>query len=143
MVTRILIVDDNEHVRKHLRTLLQNADRSFVVCGEAGDGQDAVTKAGELKPDVIILDLAMPVMDGVTAAREISKTSQRVAMFMYTLHTSAQLEVEAKTAGIRGIVAKPATADLVSLVREAARANSAANATAGGPAIANGSTGSL
>ena len=141
-MTRILIVDDNEYVRKHLRTLLQNADRSFIVCGEATDGQDAVTKAGELKPDVIILDLAMPVMDGVTAAREISKTSQRIAMFMYTLHTSTQLEVEARTAGIRGIVAKPAAADLVSLVREVARTNSAANTTAGGAAIVNGSTGS-
>ena len=143
MVTRILIVDDNQYVRKHLRTILQKADHSFVVCGEAIDGQDAVAKAGELKPDVIILDLAMAVMDGVTAAREIAKTSQRVAMFMYTLHTSTQLEVEAKTAGIRGIVAKPAAADLVSLVREVARANSAANATAGGAAIANGSPGSV
>jgi len=123
-VTRILVVDDNEYVRKHLKILLQKADPSFVVCGEAADGSDAITKADELKPDVIILDLAMPVMDGLAAAREISKSGQQAAMFMYTLHSSAQLEIEARAVGIRRIIGKPAAADLVALVREVARANS-------------------
>lgn len=120
-VTRILIVDDNENIRKHLKAFLQGADTTFSICGEAEDGREAVLKAGELKPDVIILDLAMPVMDGVTAAREICKAQPDVAIFMYTLHTTQQLAVEAQKVGIRGVVAKPAVAHLVSLIREVAQ----------------------
>ena len=123
MVTRILIVDDNENVRRYLKTFLQNADTSFSVCGEAGDGKEALLKADELEPDVVILDLAMPVMDGVTAAREISKTHQGMVMLMYTLHSTYQLELEARKAGIRKIVAKPAATELVSLIREIASAH--------------------
>ena len=122
-VTRILIVDDNEYVRRYLKTFLQNADPRFSVCGEAGDGKEALLKADELKPDVVILDLAMPVMDGVTAAREISKTHQGVVIFMYTLHSTYQLELEARKAGIRKIVAKSAATELVSLIREIAIAD--------------------
>jgi len=122
-VTRILIVDDNESVRKHLKVFLQGADTTFSICGEAGDGREAVLKADELKPDVIILDLAMPVMDGVTAAREIGKTQQGVAMFIYTLHSTEQLAVEAEKIGVRGVVAKPAAAHLVSLIREVAQSD--------------------
>ena len=122
-MTRILIVDDNEYVRRYLKTFLQNADPRFSVCGEAGDGKEALLKADELKPDVVILDLAMPVMDGVTAAREISKTHQGVVIFMYTLHSTYQLELEARKAGIRKIVAKSAATELVSLIREIAIAH--------------------
>ena len=120
VVVRILIVDDSESVRKHLKTFLQTADATFVVCGEAGDGREAVAKVDELKPDVIILDLAMPVMDGVTAAQEISKRGHTGAMFMYTLHSSHQLELEAEKAGVRRIVSKPAAFELVPLIREVA-----------------------
>jgi DNA-binding NarL/FixJ family response regulator len=117
VVTRILIVDDNENVRRFLKMFLLNADPSFSVCGEAGDGKEALLKADELKPDVVILDLVMPVMDGVTAAREISKTHKGMVMFMYTLHNTYQLELEARKAGIRKIVAKSAPTELVSLIR--------------------------
>jgi DNA-binding NarL/FixJ family response regulator len=120
VVTRILIVDDNENVRRNLKMFLQNADPSFSVCGEACDGKEALLKADELKPDVVILDLAMPVMDGVTAAREISKTHHDLVLFMYTLHSTYQLELEAQKVGIRRIVAKPAATELVSLIREIA-----------------------
>jgi DNA-binding NarL/FixJ family response regulator len=119
-VTRILIVDDNEAVRRFLKTYLQNADPGFSICGEAGDGKEALLKAAELKPDVVILDLVMPVMDGVAAAREISRTHHDMVMFMYTLHNTQQLEREAQKVGIRRIVAKPAAAELVSLIREIA-----------------------
>jgi len=122
-VTRILIVDDNEAVRRYLKTFLQNADPGFFICGEAGDGKEALLKADQLKPDVVILDLVMPVMDGVAAAREISKTHRGMVMFMYTLHCSQQLELEAQKVGIRRIVAKPAAAELVSLIREIGSTN--------------------
>ena len=114
---RILIVDDNELVRKHLKNFLQGADGTFTVCGEAGDGIQAVLKAHELKPDAVILDLAMPLMDGISAAREIAKTAPGLAMFLYTLHMSPQVEVEALSAGIRKVVAKPSAGDLVPLLR--------------------------
>ena len=122
-MTRILIVDDNENVRRYLKTFLQHADPRFSVCGEAGDGKEALLKTDELKPDVVILDLAMPVMDGVTAAREISKTHQGMVIIMYTLHSTYQLELEARKVGIRKIVAKPAATELVSLIREIAAAH--------------------
>ena len=117
MVIRILIVDDNELVRKHLKSFLQSADGTFNVCGEASDGIQAVLKAHELKPDVVILDLAMPLMDGISAAREIAKTTPSLAMFLYTLHMSPQVEVEALSAGIRKVVAKPSVSDLIPLLR--------------------------
>jgi two-component system response regulator NreC len=122
-----LIVDDNANVRKHLKAFLQSADATFLVCGEAGDGQEAILKAEELRPDVIILDLAMPVMDGVTAAQKISKMPHSVAMFLYTLHSTQQLEVEALKVGIRRVVAKPAAIELVTLIRDLAESAAAAS----------------
>jgi two-component system chemotaxis response regulator CheY len=116
--TRILIVDDNVHVRTHLKGLLVNADPSFLVCGEASTGKQAVSKAQELTPDVVILDLAMPVMDGIAAAREISGTVPGLAIFMYTIHTSRQLEIEAKEAGISHVVSKPDASRLIALLRQ-------------------------
>jgi len=116
--TRILIVDDNEHVRKRLRGLLVSADTSFLVCGEAANGREAVTKTQELTPDVLILDLAMPGMDGITAAREISRRAPGLAIFLYTLHNSRQLEIEAKNAGISHVVSKPGIGRLITLLRE-------------------------
>ena len=115
--TRLLIVDDNERVRRHLKGLL-NSDPSFLVCGEAASGKEAVLQAQELTPDVIILDLAMPGMDGITAAREMSRTLPGLAIFMYTLHASRQLEIEAKNAGISHVVPKPDTSQLITLLRE-------------------------
>jgi DNA-binding NarL/FixJ family response regulator len=115
--TRLLIVDDNERVRRQLKGLL-NADPAFLVCGEAASGKEAVLQAQELRPDVIILDLAMPGMDGITAAREMSRTLPGLAIFMYTLHASRQLEIEAKNAGISHVVPKPDTSQLITLLRE-------------------------
>jgi len=72
-MTRILIADDSPPVRRGLRTLLgQNTD--WQVCGEAVDGADAVEKAHQLAPDLILMDFSMPRMDGVQAAREIAKS---------------------------------------------------------------------
>jgi DNA-binding NarL/FixJ family response regulator len=88
-----------------LKTLLE-AHPDWQVCVEAGNGLEAVQKAAELKPDVIILDLAMPVMDGLQAAREILSASSDVPILMYTNHVFPSLAVEAKTIGIRQVVNK-------------------------------------
>ncbi len=81
-VVRVLLVDDNAIVRRGLASLLDAADGIDVV-GEAGDGREAIAKAAELKPDVVCLDVRMPVMDGVAAAGPLSKGS-RVLMLSYS-----------------------------------------------------------
>lgn len=105
MSTRILIADDHVVIRRMLRALVETHE-GWEVCGEAANGRDAVTKALELKPDLMIMDMAMPVMDGIRASRELSKTMPAVPILMHTLHYSLELEVEAKKAGIRQVVAK-------------------------------------
>jgi DNA-binding NarL/FixJ family response regulator len=102
---RILIADDQEMVRKMLRALFEtHAD--WQVCAEAANGLEAVQKAAELKPDIIILDLAMPEMDGLHAAREILSTSPAVPILLHTNHAFSSLALEAKKNGIREVINK-------------------------------------
>jgi len=103
--TRILIVDDSPLVRQRLRDLLQQHP-DWRVCGEAANGQDAITRAAELNPDVIVLDFLMPGMNGMQAAREIGKLIPDVPILMFTTYLSRQLVEEARNVGIRGAVAK-------------------------------------
>jgi DNA-binding NarL/FixJ family response regulator len=103
--TRILIVDDNAVVRQQLRSLL-DLRPEWQVCGEAVDGRDAVQKAKELHPDLIVLDFAMPVMNGLQTAQEIEKTIPHVPILLFTMFLSNQLVDEARNSGIRGAVAK-------------------------------------
>ena len=97
-MARILIADDNESARGIVSELLQNHD-GWNVCAQ-------IAKAAELKPDVAILDLAMPEMDGLTAAREIAKAVPSVTILIYTLHDGDLIDLEAKKAGVRRIVPK-------------------------------------
>ena len=105
METRILIVDDSPLVRQRLRDLLQQHPH-WRVCGEAANGQDAIARAAELSPDIILLDFLMPGMNGMQAAREIGKMIPDVPILMFTTHLSRQLVEEARNVGIRGAVAK-------------------------------------
>jgi DNA-binding NarL/FixJ family response regulator len=102
---RILIVDDSLLVRRRLRDLLQQHP-DWRVCGEAANGQDAITRATELNPDVIVLDFLMPGMNGMQAAHEIGKVIPDVPILMFTTYLSRQLVEEARNVGIRGAVAK-------------------------------------
>jgi len=104
MPTRILIADDNDVYRKVLRKLLEPVERWEIV--EARDGQEAVTKTLELRPDLVILDLAMPLKDGLSAAREISHVLPDVPILMCTMHLSPHLETEAHKSGIRKVLSK-------------------------------------
>lgn len=85
----------------------------WKVCGEAEDGQEAVSKAVVLKPDLIILDLAMPIMNGLKAAREICKVMPAVPILMHTTHISSELELEAKKAGVRQVISKGGSDDQI------------------------------
>jgi DNA-binding NarL/FixJ family response regulator len=102
---RLLIADDNATVRLVLRALLETHD-DWEVCGEAANGLEAVAKAAELQPDLIILDLAMPLMDGIHAALKISTVSPHLPIILHTMHRFDALELEAKKAGIRQVINK-------------------------------------
>ncbi|HKF51296.1 MAG TPA: response regulator transcription factor [Candidatus Acidoferrales bacterium] len=105
MATRILIADDHELMRRVLRNLINSHD-GWQVCAEAKNGSEAVKQARELHPDLIVLDLAMPVMDGMNAAREITRSSPEARVVMFTLHASPEVEEQAKLAGVRQVVSK-------------------------------------
>lgn len=116
MQGRVLIADDNPVVRKTLRQLLEGAALGEVL--EAEDGQAALSRAIESRPEVVILDLAMPIMDGLNAAREISRVLPEVAILMYTMHWSKQLELEAKKCGVRMLVSKTQGTVLLAAIQE-------------------------
>jgi DNA-binding NarL/FixJ family response regulator len=101
----ILIVDDNNLVRRLLRTWLEQ-DSEWEICGEAENGQIAVETVERLHPDIVILDLQMPVMNGLEAARQITRLAPKTAMVMFTVHNSQQLLQEARASGVREVVSK-------------------------------------
>jgi len=116
MPRRVLIADDSPLTRKTLQDLLQT--HGWEVCGQAENGLDAVRMAVELKPDVVILDLAMPSMDGLTAARQISESLPTLPIVMHTLHDLPQLELEAKKNGVRCIVPKSESSRIITVLDE-------------------------
>ena len=103
--TRILVVDDSQAMRRGLRHLLERHPH-WWVCGEASDGREAVQKAQQVDPDVIVLDFQMPEMNGLDAAKTIRQRSPRVPILMVSMHMSPQLADEARKVGIRGVCAK-------------------------------------
>lgn len=120
----ILIAEDNPAVRSALHALLEGAGPWEIV--DADNGQEAVTKAQELKPNLILLDLVMPVLDGLTAARQISKLLPGTPMLMYTMHWSPQVELEGQKVGVRKVISKTDSKLLVSAVQELLCAESGA-----------------
>ena len=116
MPFRILIADDHEVVRRGLAALLVSQP-DWEVCGEAGDGREAVDKAQRLKPDVVILDIGMPSLNGLEATRHILKNQPQTKILILTLHDSDQVVREVLNAGARGFLLKSdAARDLVAAV---------------------------
>jgi DNA-binding NarL/FixJ family response regulator len=105
MPKRILIVDDSAIIRKTLRETLERQD-GWEVCGEAANGREGIEKALRLKPDVIVLDLAMPVMNGLDAARELTRLVPWVPLLMFTNFETPRLKQEALSAGVSTLVSK-------------------------------------
>jgi DNA-binding NarL/FixJ family response regulator len=101
----ILIADDHAVVRAGLRTLLESRAR-WQVCAEAADGRDAVEKAAKHKPHVAILDIGMPLLNGVEAARQIRKSSPSTEILILTMHESDDLVQQVVEAGARGYILK-------------------------------------
>jgi DNA-binding NarL/FixJ family response regulator len=102
---RILIADDHAVVRAGLRTLLESCE-GWQVCAEASDGRDAVAKAAKHQPDVAILDIGMPLLNGVETARQIRKVSSESEILILTMHESDDLVQQVVEAGARGYILK-------------------------------------
>jgi DNA-binding NarL/FixJ family response regulator len=116
MPTQILIADDNALVRNALRHVLERTADWHVI--EAENGEEAIAKAEESRPDLIILDLAMPLMDGLRTARALIKIMPEIPILMHTLYWSPRVQVEATKIGVRKVVAKSESAVLVTAVQE-------------------------
>jgi DNA-binding NarL/FixJ family response regulator len=113
---RVLIADDHEIVRQGLRSMLE-AQRECQVVGEAGDGRQAVTLTKELNPDVVILDIGMPTLNGLEATRQILKIRPQTKVLILTMHESDSVIREVLDAGARGYILKTdAGRDLVTAV---------------------------
>ena len=115
MPKRVLIADDSYDMRQLLCRVFE-AEEGFEMCSEAVDGADAVAKARQCRPDLIILDLSMPVMNGLAAARIIHREMPDVPIILYTLYAQAIQQAEATAAGIRRVVPKT---EIMALVRHA------------------------
>jgi len=116
MPVRILLADDHEIVRRGLCALLQSQP-DWEVCGEAADGREAVEMAEKLQPDIAILDVGMPNMNGLEATRQILKMRPETRVLVLTLHDSDQIVRDVLDAGARGFLLKSdAARDLIAAV---------------------------
>ena len=115
MNTRILIAEDNASVRAAMRQVLENVGKHWEII-EAENGFDAVAKAQEFRPDLIVLDLVMPSMDGFTAARVLNALLPHTPILMHTMFASPMVELEAQKIGVRTVVPKSESGTFLSAV---------------------------
>lgn len=108
----ILIVDDNAFIRAGLRELF-NREADFEVCGEAENGKEAIAKAEQLRPDLIVLDLSMPVMSGFDAARVLKRLMPSVPLIMYSAFGDVAAEHQAHIIGVSEVVSKSERASVL------------------------------
>jgi DNA-binding NarL/FixJ family response regulator len=102
---RILVVDDQPYIRRAVRSLLESQN-NWVVCGEAADGIEAIARMAELHPDVIVMDMSMPRLNGLEAARTIREEFPKSRVVILTLHDLPELPALVKRAGAQGLVLK-------------------------------------
>jgi DNA-binding NarL/FixJ family response regulator len=119
-VIRILLADDHVIVREGLRALLAR-EADIQVVAEAGDGHEALRLAAETRPDVVAIDLSMPLLNGLEAARQIASQQRGPRTILLTMHADDHYVLEALRAGVRGyVLKKQAAVDLVRAIREVA-----------------------
>lgn len=114
MHARIVLADDHEIVLEGIRNLLAKSGRDWEIVGEARNGRDAVAMVKSLRPDLAILDITMPVMSGLEAAKQIADLAGGCRILMFTMHESERLGIEARNSGAHGYVLKAQAArDLI------------------------------
>jgi DNA-binding NarL/FixJ family response regulator len=119
-VIRVVLADDHALVRDGLRAVLAR-EPDLELVGEAGDGREALRVAEAAKPDVAVLDLAMPLLNGLDAARQLGTWDRGPRTILITMHAEDRYVLEALRAGVRGyVLKKQAAADLVRAIREVA-----------------------
>lgn len=120
MTTRVLLADDHVLVRQSLRSLLER--EGFQVICEVSDGQEAIRQSEALQPDIAIVDISMPVLNGLDAARELKRTAPNVKTILLTQHDEDQYVSDALQAEVKGYVLKSQVAsDLVQAIRGVSR----------------------
>jgi two-component system, NarL family, response regulator NreC len=120
MPIRILLADDHALIRQGLRALLEK--HGYQIVGEASDGQEALRSVMEAHPDVAIVDISMPVLNGVDTARELKKSSPKTKVILLTQHDEEQYVTESLRAGVKGYVLKSqAGSDLIHAIQEVCR----------------------
>jgi DNA-binding NarL/FixJ family response regulator len=134
---QILLADDNQVILQLLRRLIES-HAGWQVCGQAATGREALAKAIELKPDLLVLDFAMPELNGLQVAEQISRACPNLPIILHTIHDFPEMIAEAKRVGIREVVSKGDTAarllDTVeSLLPEKSSAAAAASAPVSPP----------
>ena len=120
MPIRIVLADDHVLVRQGLKSLLER--EGFQVVAEASDGQEALSHVESLQPDIAVMDISMPTLNGLNAAREISRASPKTKTILLTQHDESQYIREALEAGVKGYVLKSQVAsDLLLAIRQVSR----------------------
>jgi DNA-binding NarL/FixJ family response regulator len=124
---RLIIADDHELARAGLRSMLMG-DPGLEIVGEAANGHDAIARCSELRPDLILLDVRMPELDGMAATRLIKQESPETSVLIVTMHETPEYLLEAMRAGAAGYVLKDATrAELLAAVRQVLRGEQVLN----------------
>ena len=103
---RILVVDDNPLIRRGLRSVLEKQQPGWAVCGEAENGSDGIDKAQKLHPDLIVIDLAMPVMNGIDASRALKQLMPTVPIVMFTTFADPYIKTAALGSGVHAVIDK-------------------------------------
>lgn len=106
MSDRMLLVDDHEVILEGIRTLIERSGRDWDICGTARNGKEGAEMARALRPDLVVMDVSMPVMNGIDAARQILHENKNSKILIFTMHESDHIETEAREIGARGVVMK-------------------------------------
>jgi DNA-binding NarL/FixJ family response regulator len=134
MRIRVLLVDDHLMMRQGLRTLLER--HGFDVVGEASDGREGIRLARQLQPDIAVVDLVMPLLNGIDATREITRASRKTKTILLTMHIEDRYVIEALKAGVKGYILKTQAApDLVVAISEVFKGSTYLSPAASGAVV--------